>query len=209
MFRAGIMSGVKRYLVQSTGFFYGPGHGPASETEPLAHKASPGIAASVATYMKIEERTFSNPAIEGVALRYGFFYGPHTYHDRDSGSISEQVRKREYPLIGAGAGTFSFIHIEDAARATVAALEARPGVYNVVDDDPVSLEVWLPAFASFIGAPPPPHISEQQAIDASGPDAAYYALRLRGASNSKAKKEFGFSPRSLEWLAAKRDRLTA
>jgi nucleoside-diphosphate-sugar epimerase len=209
LYRAAIKAGVKRYVVQSTGFFYGPGQGHASETEPLALNASPAIAATVATYTKIEERVFSDPAIKAVALRYGFFYGPHTYHDPATGSISEQVRSREYPVIDPGTGMFSFIHTEDAATATVAALEARPGVYNVVDDDPVSMKVWLPAFANFIGAPPPPHISEQQAIEAHGPDAAYYALHLRGASNSKAKEEFRFSARPLEWLAVVGTRRTA
>ena len=209
LYRAALKAGVKRYVVQSTGFFYGPGQGLASETESLALNASPAIAASVATYTKIEERVFSNPAIKAVALRYGFFYGPHTYHDPTTGSISEQVRSREYPVIDPGTGVFSFIHTEDAAVATVAALEAQPGVYNIVDDNPLSMSAWLPAFAKFLGAPPPPHISEQQAVDAEGPDAAYYALRLRGASNRKAKKEFRFSPRPLEWLAVMGTRLTA
>lgn len=209
LYRVATNTGVKRYVVQSTGFFYGPGQGLASESEPLAINASPAISASVATYTKIEERVFSNPAVEAVALRYGFFYGPHTYHDPATGSISEQVQNRQYPLIEPGTGTFSFIHIEDAAAATVAALEARPGVYNVVDDDPVPMNVWLPAFATFIGAPLPPHISEQRAIESQGPDAPYYALRLRGASNKKAKEEFRFSPRPLEWLAAARARRTA
>jgi nucleoside-diphosphate-sugar epimerase len=209
LYRSALKAGVKRYVVQSTGFFYGPGQGLASETEALALNASPAIAASVATYTEIEKRVFRDPAIRAVALRYGFFYGPHTYHDPTTGSISEQVRNREYPVIDPGTGIFSFIHTEDAAAATVAALEARPGVYNVVDDDPVAMNVWLPAFARFLGAPPPPHISEQQALDAHGPDAAYYAIRLRGASNSKAKEEFQFSPRPLEWLAVMGARRTA
>lgn len=198
--RAALKSAVKRYVVQSTGFFYAPGQGLASETEPLADNASPAIAASVATYTEIERRLFSNPAVEGIALRYGFFYGPGTYHDPSTGSISEQVREGQYSVIDPGTAIYSFIHVEDAAAATVAALEVHPGVYNVVDDDPVTMAVWLPAFAKFIGAPPPPHISEPEAIQAHGPDAVYYALRLRGASNAKAKKEFGFAPRRLEWL---------
>lgn len=200
LYQAAIRAGVKRYAVQSTGFFYAPGQGLASETDSLAHNASPAVAASVATYSEIEKRLFSNSAMEGIALRYGFFYGPRTYHDPSTGSISEQVRERQYPVIDPGTGISSFIHVEDAAAATVAALEVRPGVYNIVDDDPVPMAVWLPAFAKFVGAPSPPHVSEQQAIQAHGPDAAYYALRLRGASNAKAKKEFGFTPRRLEWL---------
>jgi nucleoside-diphosphate-sugar epimerase len=198
--RAAIETGVKRYIVQSTGFFYGPGNGLAAEGDPIAHDASPGVAGSVATYTEIENRVFSSPALAGVALRYGFFYGPGTYHDPDNGSISEQVRLRQYPVIDPATGVFSFIHVEDAARATVAALETPPGVYNIVDNDPVALAIWLPAFADFIGAPPPPHMSDKAAIQTRGPDAVYYATQLRGASNDKAKKEFGFAPRPLEWL---------
>lgn len=198
--RAAVETGVKRYIVQSTGFFYGPGGGLASEEDPLAHGASPGVAGSVATYTQIENRVLGHPVLEGIALRYGFFYGPGTYHDSENGSISEQVRQGQYPVIDPGTGVFSFIHVEDAAAATVAALEIRPGVYNIVDNDPVAMTVWLPAFASFIAAPPPPHVAEQQTIATHGPDAAYYATQLRGASNEKAKKEFGFAPRRLEWL---------
>jgi 2-alkyl-3-oxoalkanoate reductase len=199
--RAAVRFGVKRYVAQSTGFFYGPGQGLASETEDLAHGATPGVAGAVATYTQIEDRAFGDPSVEGVALRYGFFYGPGTYHDSESGSISQQVHERQYPVIEPGTGVFSFIHVEDAAAATVAALEASPGVYNVVDDDPSPMTVWLPAFAKFVGAPTPPRISAFEAVQRGGPDAAYYALQLRGASNAKAKKEFRFAPRPLEWLA--------
>ena len=97
----------------------------------------------------------------------------------------------------------SFIHVEDAASATVAALEIRPGSYNIVDGDPVALAVWRPAFASSIGTPAPLHISEKEALQAAGPYAVSYATHLRGASNQKARKEFGFAPRRLEWLQGK------
>jgi len=199
--RAAVSSGVKRYVVQSTGFFYGPGQGLAPESDDLAHNASPGVAGAVATYTRIEDRLFSNPNLEGVALRYGFFYGPGTYHDSQSGSITLQVREGQYPVIEPGSGVFSFIHIQDAAAATVAALEIPPGVYNIVDDDPSPMAIWLPAFAKYMGAPAPPRVSEQDAVQRHGPDSAYYALQLRGASNAKAKKVFRFAPRRLEWLA--------
>jgi 2-alkyl-3-oxoalkanoate reductase len=199
--RAAVRSGVKRYVVQSTGFFYGPGQGLASENEGLARSASPGVAGLVDTYMKIEERLFGNSGLEGAALRYGFFYGPHTYHDPENGSVTQQVCESTYPVVEPGSGVYSFIHIEDAAAATVAALEIAPGVYNIVDDDPSPLAVWLPAFAKFVGASAPPRVSEQDAVRLHGPDASYYALKLRGASNAKAKREFRFAPRPLEWLA--------
>ena len=202
LLRAAVRARVRRYLVQSTGFFYAPGEGFASETEPLAHSASPGVTGAVATYTEIERRLFSEPKLKGVALRYGFFYGPGTYYDPAGGSIAEQVRGSQYPVVEPGTGVSSFVHIDDAAAATVAALEISPGVYNVVDDNPSPLAVWLPAFARFIGAPDPPRVSAKETIRQYGPDAAYYALQLRGASNAKAKAEFGFAPRPLEWLVS-------
>ena len=112
-----------------------------------------------------------------------------------------QVREQSYPVIGSGRGVFSFVHVEDAAAATAAALECDPGVYNVVDDDPSPLAVWLPEFARFLGAPAPPHVSEEQALQTSGPDAGYYATRLRRASNTYATQKLAFVPRKLEWLS--------
>jgi 2-alkyl-3-oxoalkanoate reductase len=194
-------AGAKRYLVQSTGFFYGPGEGLATEKDALAINASPAIAGSVRTYMQIEERALGTPELPGVALRYGFFYGPGTYHDPIDGSVSEQVREQAYPVIGSGGGVSSFVHVEDAAAATVAALESDPGVYNVVDDDPSEMSEWLPAFARFLSAAEPPHWSEQEALQKAGEDAVYYATRLRGASNGLAKQKLGFAPRKLEWLS--------
>jgi len=198
--KAARAAGAKRYLVQSTGFFYGPGAGLANEADPLAVNAPPAVAGSVRTYMQIEERVVGSPDMAGTALRYGFFYGPGTYQDPDTGSVTQQVRRQEYPVIGSGTGVYSFVHVEDAAAATVAALESDPGVYNVVDNDPSEMRVWLPAFASFVGAPAPPHISDPEA-QALGPDVLYYATGLRGARNDLAKQKLGFSPRRLEWLS--------
>jgi len=195
-------AGAKRYIVQSTGFFYGPGAGPATETDPLAANATPAVAGSVRTYQQIEERVLGSPGPTGVALRYGFFYGPRTYHDPDTGSVSQQVREQKYPVIASGAGVFSFVHVEDAAAATVAALESDPGTYNIVDDDPSEMRIWLPSFAQFLGAPPPGTISEKDAR-ALGPDAVYYATQLRGAGNATARRKLGFRPRRLEWLSHK------
>lgn len=199
--KAARAAGATRYIVQSTGFFYGPGEGLATERDALAVNATPGVAGSVHTYMQIEERVLGARDIQGVALRYGFFYGPGTYHDPKNGSISTQVRERAYPVVGSGAGVFSFVHVEDAAAATVAALASEPGVYNVVDDNPSEMRVWLPTFAGFLDAPEPPHITEEQALQNAGADAVYYATRLRGASNALAKRKLGFAPRKLEWLS--------
>jgi nucleoside-diphosphate-sugar epimerase len=110
------------------------------------------------------------------------------------------VRKEQYPIIGSGQGVFSFVHVEDAAIATVAALEAEPGVYNVVDDDPSDMNIWLPAFAQFLGAPAPRVITKAEALRTAGADSIYYATRLRGASNGVAKRKLGFVPCKREWL---------
>lgn len=137
--------------------------------------------------------------MEGVVLRYGFFYGPGTWYHPE-GAAADQVRRREVPIIGDGGAVWSWVHIDDAARATIDALTAPPGVYHVVDDDPSPVSAWLPAFARAVGAPPPPTVSEPEARATFGEDAAYYGTRLRGASNAKAKRTFGFAPRRLEWL---------
>ena len=137
--------------------------------------------------------------IDGVALRYGFFYGPGTWYSPD-GAAADQARKQELAIIGAGEGVWSWVHIEDAALATVAALTAPPGVYNVVDDDPSPVSRWLPAFARWVGAPPPPQVTEQEGRERGGEDAVYYGTKLRGATNGKAKRLLGFAPRRLQWL---------
>ena len=97
-------------------------------------------------------------------------------------------------------GVYSFVHIDDAAGATVDALECPPGAYNIVDGNPSPQHLWLMGFARAAGAPAPPRVSEKEALRASGPDAVYYATRLRGASNEKARRELEFHPRSLEWI---------
>ena len=198
--RAARACGVRRYVQQASGFFLRPGSGLADESEGLAVDASPGVAASARTYAELEARVLNAGDIEGVALRYGFFYGPGTWYHPE-GAAADLVRRQEVPIIGQGAAVWSWVHIDDAARATVEALTAPPGVYHIVDDNPSPVSVWLPAFARAVGAPPPPVVSEQDARAAAGEDAVYYGTRLRGASNAKAKRAFGFAPRRLEWLS--------
>ena len=190
--------GVRRYLLQSSGFWYAPGEGLADEGEPFAYAASPAVAAGSRRYAELE-RTAATAGIDFVALRYGFFYGPSTWFNAD-GDIGDQVRRRQVPVIGEGQGVWNWVHIEDAAAATAAALDRAPGAYNLVDNDPIPQHRWLPAFASAVGAPPPPRISEAEALATLGPDTVYYATRLRGAANSKAKRELNFRPRPLEWF---------
>ncbi len=186
------------YVLQSSAFWYAPGPGLADETVSFAFDASPGIAAGCRTYAGLEAAA-QESGLQAVLLRYGFFYGPGTWFSRE-GDVGDQVRRREVPVIGKGEGIWNWVHIEDAAAATCAALTADPGVYNVVDDQPIGQSVWLPAFAKFVGAPEPPTIAEDEALRNSGADSVYYATRLRGASNQKAKRKLAFRPRRLEWL---------
>ena len=198
--RAARACGVRRYVQQASGFFLRPGSGLADESEGLAVDGSPRVAASARTYAELEARVLNAGDMEGIALRYGFFYGPGTWYHPD-GAAADQVRRQEVPIIGQGAAVWSWVHIDDAARATVEALTAPPGVYHIVDDNPSPVSIWLPAFARAVGAPPPPVVNEQEARAAAGEDAVYYGTRLRGASNAKAKRAFGFAPRRLEWLS--------
>jgi nucleoside-diphosphate-sugar epimerase len=197
--RAARACGVGRYIQQSSGFFLKPGSGLADESEGMAVDASPRVAASARTYAELESRVLNAEGIEGVALRYGFFYGPGTWYNPD-GAAADQARKQELAIIGAGDGVWSWVHIEDAAVATVAALTAPPGVYQVVDDDPCPVSRWLPAFARWVGAPTPPQVTEQEGRERGGEDAVYYGTKLRGAANGKAKKTLNFAPRPLQWL---------
>jgi nucleoside-diphosphate-sugar epimerase len=196
--RAAEACGVRRYIQQASGFFLKPTSGLADESAPLDVGASPGVASSARIYTQLEARVL-NSKMEGIALRYGFFYGPGTWYHPDGGA-ADQVRRQQSPIVGAGNGVWSFVHIEDAAHATVAALTAEPGIYNAVDDDPSPVSVWLPAFAKSVGAPPPPYITEEAARQIAGEDAVYYATKISGASNAKAKRQLGFQPRRLQWL---------
>jgi 2-alkyl-3-oxoalkanoate reductase len=197
--RAALACGAHQYVQQSSGFFLAPGEGLADESVGMAVDASPGVAFHARSYAELEARVLAPGPLEGVALRYGFFYGPGTWYSPE-GACADQARRQEIPIVGKGEGVWSWVHIVDAAHATVAALTAPPGVYNVVDNDPSPVNVWLPAFARRVGAPPPPQITDEQARAAAGEDAIYYGTKLRGASNAKATKILGFAPRSLEWL---------
>jgi 2-alkyl-3-oxoalkanoate reductase len=174
-------AGVRRYLLQSSAFWYAPGAGLADECERFAFDASPAVAAGARRYAELETAASRTPGIEFVSLRYGFFYGPGTWFSHD-GDMGEQVRQQKVPVVGNGEGVWSWVHIDDAAAATAAALECRPGAYNIVDGDPTPQSVWLPAFAHAVGAPAPPRMTEHEALRTLGPDTVYYATRLRGAT---------------------------
>jgi nucleoside-diphosphate-sugar epimerase len=198
---AALAAGVRRYLRQSVAFYAIPSPGLADEETPLAFDASPAVAAGAREVTELEHRLLGNTNIEGIVLRYGFFYGPGTWFHSD-GDVAQQVRQRQFPIVGNGEGVWSWLHIKDAAIATVAAAEqGNPGIYLIADDQPLAVREWLPAFAQWLSAPSPPQISVEDALKASGgADAVYYGTQMRGVSNAKAKRELNFQPRPLEWI---------
>ena len=136
--------------------------------------------------------------IDGIVLRYGFFYGPGTAMAAD-GSTTTEVRKRRFPIVGGGGGIWSFVHIDDVADATVAALErGRPGIYNVVDDEPAKASEWIPVLAETVGAKPPGACRAGSAASQPGP-APDDDDGGPGASNAKAKRDLGWQPRHASW----------
>jgi len=198
---AALAAGARRYLRQSVAFYAIPSPGLADEETPLAFDASPAVAAGAREVTELEHRLLGNTNIEGIVLRYGFFYGPGTWFHSD-GDVAQQVRQRQFPIVGNGEGVWSWLHIKDAAIATVAAAEqGNPGIYLIADDQPLAVREWLPAFAQWLSAPSPPQISVEDALKASGgADAVYYGTQMRGVSNAKAKRELNFQPRPLEWI---------
>jgi nucleoside-diphosphate-sugar epimerase len=194
-------AGVRRYLRQSIAFWAIPGPGWADEDTPLAFDASPSVAAGAREITELEHRLLGTPNMEGIALRYGFFYGTGTWFNPD-GDVARQVQQQQFPIIGNGEGVWSWLHIEDAADATIAAAErGNPGIYLIADDQPLPVREWLPAFAQWLNAPPPPQVSVEDALEKDGgADAVYYGTRMRGVSIAKAKRDLKFQPRSLEWI---------
>jgi len=138
---------------------------------------------------------------EGLVLRYGGFYGPGTGISlAPDAEMAAPIRKRRFPLVGDGGGVWSFVHIEDAAATTAAAVEhGQPGVYNVVDDDPAPVGEWLPVLASALGAKPPRRIPRWLGRLAAGEAATVMMTDVRGASNAKAKRELGWQLRYPSW----------
>ncbi len=201
MLAAAKAAGVRRFLKQSMAFWGIPGAGLADEETPLSVDASPAVAADARLVTETERRLLQTPDLEGIALRYGFFYGPGTWFNPD-GDVAQQVRQQQFPIVGNGDGVWSWLHIEDAAIATVAAAEqGNPGVYLIVNDQPLPVREWLPAFARSLNAPPPPRVSVEDALNLEGgEDIVYYQTQMRGASNAKAKRELNFQPRPLEWV---------
>ena len=200
---AGRAVGVKRFVAQS--FAPWPyartGGMVKSEDDPLDTTPPAQVRTTLEAIKYLERAVTGADWTEGIALRYGGFYGPGTSVSLNPlGEQVEMIRARKLPLAGKGTAVFSFIHIEDAAAATVEAIEhGKRGVYNVVDDDPAPVSEWLPALAKALGAKPPRRVPLLLARIAGGEAAAIMMSELRGASNTKAKRELGWQPRYPSW----------
>jgi nucleoside-diphosphate-sugar epimerase len=199
---AGRAVGVRRFIAQSfAGWpFARVGGAVKTEDDPL-DPAPPGAMRETLDAIRYLERAVMGAdSVEGVVLRYGGFYGPGTSLSPEGGEQIEMIRDRKFPVVGDGGGVWSFVHIEDAADATVAAVtRGRPGIYNIVDDDPAPVAQWLPAAASAVGAPPPRHVPRWVGRIVAGEAATVMMTEVREASNEKAKRELGWRPRHASW----------
>jgi nucleoside-diphosphate-sugar epimerase len=196
--QAAQQAGATRIVAQSIAFAYAPGprgtlHG---EEDPLHLDSSEPFRRSVRALHELERTVIG---ADGIVLRYGYFYGPGSAIARD-GSMAAEIARRRMPIVGRGEGVWSFIHVDDAARATVAALDRDgPGVYNIVDDDPAPVARWLPALATALGAPKPLRVPTFIARVAAGSYGAATMTLAQGASNERARRELGWTPEHSSW----------
>jgi nucleoside-diphosphate-sugar epimerase len=184
---------VRRFVAQSFApYLYAREGGPIkTEADPVDATPPPNTGQTYAAITYLERATL---AFGGIALRYGGFYGAA------NDALIEPVRKRQFPVVGDGGGIFSWLHLDDGALATVAALEhSGPAIYNIVDDEPAPVRDWLPVLANALSAKPPRHAPTWLARLFAGPAAVVLATQARGASNAKAKRELGWTPRYPSW----------
>jgi nucleoside-diphosphate-sugar epimerase len=193
--------GASRFVAQSfAGWPFAREGGPVKgEDDPLDPDPPPALRSTLAAIRHLEATVTGADAIDGIVLRYGALYGPGTSIDAE-GSVVEDLRRRRLPVVGRGTGVWSFVHVEDAARATLAAIErGRPGVYNIVDDEPAPVSEWLPALAAAVGAKPPLRIPAWLARLAVGRHGVMFMTEARGAANAKAKGELSWQPNWPSW----------
>ena len=197
---AGLAVGVRRFVAQSNIVVAGrTGAAVKSELDPFDPSPAPTMRANQEAIRHLEEAVLGAQWTEGIVLRYGWFYGPGT-SITPGGEVPELIRKHRFPMVGNGGGVWSFIHVADAAEATVAAVEhGRRGVYNVVDDDPAPVAEWLPALAQTLGAKRPMRVPRFIGRLFAGEAGVVMMTELRGASNAKAKRELSWRPAHPSW----------
>lgn len=194
-------AGAKRFVAQSyAGWPYAPVGGPVKgEDDALDPNPPKHMRRSLEAIRYLENAVAGSGELHGAVLRYGSFYGPGTAIALD-GDIVAMLRRRRFPIVGDGAGVWSFVHIDDAAIATALAIEGRTsGVYNIVDDEPVTVAEWLPELARAVGAKPPRRVPMWLGRLATGEVGLSLMTRTRGASNERAKRELGWQPRYPSW----------
>ncbi len=206
---AAMAAGTRRLIAQSYGGWnYAPGARLAREDDEFDRRPPAEQTESLDAIRHLEQAVLDSAEFDGIALRYGGFYGPGTSVSR-TGEMTELVRKRRLPIVGSGAGVWSFVHIDDAAAATVAALEhGAPGVYNVADDEPAPVSQWLPALASALGAKPPRRVPVWLGRLAAGEAGVSMMTRIRGIDNAKARRELGWTPSYPSYREGFRDGLS-
>jgi 2-alkyl-3-oxoalkanoate reductase len=191
-------AGVSRFVAQSIAFAYAPG-APGTvhvEDDPLIADPPTQFKRSAAAIAELERTVLG---AGGLTLRYGYFYGPGTSISVD-GSLGQEVARRRLPVVGGGGGVWSFVHVDDAAAATAAALtHGSSGAYNVVDDEPAPVHEWIPALAAALGAKPPRRVPAWLARPLAGEYGLMTMMRAQGAANARAKRELGFTPRYASW----------
>jgi 2-alkyl-3-oxoalkanoate reductase len=195
-------AGARRFIAQSISFMCSPfGQGLTDEETPLHLDAPAGVLPLANAIASLEAQTLAVSEMSGTVLRYGWFYGPGTSYD-PLGTIPTAIRKGAMPIVGAGAGIYSYINLLDAAAATVKALgQETRGIYNIVDDAPVQLSEWLPFLAKLLNAPAPGVMAEAVARSQMGDMRVYYMNEQRGASNAKAKRDLDWQPDFPSWRA--------
>jgi nucleoside-diphosphate-sugar epimerase len=199
--KAARAAGSRRVVAQSfTGWPNQRTGGPIkSEDDPLDSNPPAQMTQSIAAIRSLEGAVTNAADFDGLALRYGSLYGAGTSFG-PGGEYPAQIRKRALPLIGDGSGIWSFIHVADAAAATVAAVErGAPGVYNIVDDDPAPVLAWLPYLADLLGAKPPRHLPVWLARLFVGDAGTSLMTQIRGSSNARAKRDLGWQPAHPSW----------
>ncbi len=194
-------AGVRRFVAQSFAMWaYARTGGPIkTEQDPVETTPPPSVRTTLAGIFHVERSLAGASDLERIALRYGIFYGPGTGIGR-GGVFIDMLRKRRFPVVGDGSGIWSFIHVDDAAAATAAAVErGAPGVYNVTDDEPAPIAMWLPHLAEATGAAAPRRVPVWLVRPLIGAAGVAMMTEVRGASNAKAKRELGWQPSFASW----------
>ncbi|MDX6284861.1 MAG: hypothetical protein QOG53_346 [Frankiales bacterium] len=192
--------GARVHIMQSIAFLYAPGGDPVKDEDAAPYLDAPAPwDTAMKPFADAHLALMSATEFAGIELRYGYFYGPGTHYATE-GAVAQLVRKRMFPIMGKGTGISSFIHVEDAASATVAALETgMGGIYNVVDDDPAPMHEWLPVYAEALGAKPPRHVPVWLGRLTAGKLLVHFATTLPGASNARIKATTDWKPTYSSW----------